>query len=188
MGLRGKKVNKCCCLTVSILLGFAPFLHFPWGVFQSCPQTPREFRAGQSCEVTLAGLGQTAQLSPVQVQSSSGAPASLQPTFPSHTKSEFCSNLLFVRASFSHNFAYVWRNVWYNSFIQLHFQLLIWKPLVSHFFNWCHLIFKFPSNFLSSEGRIKLPHFLRMHRLCDKAYKQFWSSGKFTARQYCSFN
>lgn len=49
------------------------------------------------------------------------------------------------------------------------------------FFNLCHLLFKFPSNLVSSDGRIKLSHFLGMHRLCDKIYKQFWSSVKFTA-------
>lgn len=56
------------------------------------------------------------------------------------------------------------------------------------FFNLCHLIFKFPSNLVLSEGRIKRSPFLKMHRLCDKVYKQFWSSVKFTATQYCSFN
>lgn len=63
-------------------------------------------------------------------------------------------------------------------------------PSESHlaFFNLCHLLFKFPSNLVSSEDRIKLSCFLGMHRLCDKIYKQFWSSVKFTATQYCSFN
>lgn len=54
------------------------------------------------------------------------------------------------------------------------------------FFNLCHFLFKFPSDLVSSEGRIKLSLFLGMHRLCDKIHKQFWSSVKCTATQYCS--
>lgn len=54
------------------------------------------------------------------------------------------------------------------------------------FFNLCHFLFKFLSDFVSSEGRIKLSLFLGMHRLCDKIHKQFWSSVKCTATQYCS--
>lgn len=156
-------------------LGFCTLLAFPLRCFLKLPSNILRVQGRSGLQVAPGRAGTNCSTQS-QVQRNSGAPTQI----PSPRQVPILLQFTFLYRQTSVKTLPRFWIVLFDTIVSP--SSTFWKTSRLIFFNSCHLIFEFPSNFLLSEGRIKLPLFLGMHRLCDKAYKQFWSSGKI----YCS--